>query len=168
LEGCTGGGVAPPPPALMRTRRPHSTSAAPATSGGAEQTRSAPHRTGAAAAARQAPDRGAPTGAAPATYARLFVSIGSRDEIRPGDLVGAIAGEANIPGSRIGKIEIRDSFSIVEVQADVADQVIRAVNGTTMKGRSLRVDYDRGGPGKRPPMKGGGAPRRTVRRPPSG
>jgi ATP-dependent RNA helicase DeaD len=154
--------------ALMRTRRPHSTSAAPATSGGAEQTRSAPHRTGAAAAARQAPDRGAPTGAAPATYARLFVSIGSRDEIRPGDLVGAIAGEANIPGSRIGKIEIRDSFSIVEVQADVADQVIRAVNGTTMKGRSLRVDYDRGGPGKRPPMKGGGAPRRTVRRPPSG
>ena len=77
----------------------------------------------------------------------------------------ALAGEANIPGSRIGKIEIRDSFSIVEVQSDVADQVIRAVNGTTMKGRSLRVDYDRGGPARRPPPRGG-APRRTSRRPP--
>jgi len=113
-------------------------------------------------------ERNAPTGPAPATWARLFVSVGSRDEIRPGDLVGAIAGEAGIPGSRIGKIEIRDSFSIVEVQADVADQVIRAVNGTTMKGRSLRVDYDRGGPAKRPPARGGAGPRRTVRQPPTG
>lgn len=115
--------------------------------------------------ARAATEKSAAPGPAPATWARLFVSIGSRDDIRPGDLVGALAGEANIPGSRIGKIEIRDSFSIVEVQADVADQVIRAVNGTTVKGRSVRVDYDRGGPAKRPPTKGGPA-RRTTRRPP--
>lgn len=106
------------------------------------------------------------TGPAPVTWARLFISIGSRDEVRPGDIVGAIAGEADIPGSRIGKIEIRDSFSIVEVQADVADEVIRAVNGTTLKGRSLRVDYDRGGPARRPPTRSG-PPRRTIRRPPN-
>ncbi|HUE97082.1 MAG TPA: DbpA RNA binding domain-containing protein, partial [Longimicrobiaceae bacterium] len=56
-------------------------------------------------------------------------------------------------------------FSIVEVQSNVADQVIRAVNGTTMKGRSLRVDYDRGGPARRPSPKGGPG-RRTTRQPP--
>jgi len=120
-------------------------------------------------ASRAAParDQAAPAGQAPVTWARLYVSVGSRDEIRPGDLVGALAGEANIPGSRIGKIEIRESFSIVEVQADVADSVIRAVNGTTMKGRSLRVDYDRGGPARRPPPRaGGGGSRRTSRPPP--
>src|SRR5690606_30159323 len=55
----------------------------------------------------------APAGPAPVTWARLFVGIGARDEIRPADLVGAFAGEAGIRGSRIGKIEIRDSFSIV-------------------------------------------------------
>lgn len=115
--------------------------------------------------ARPAPDRSAPAGPAPVTWARLFVGLGSRDDIGPGDLVGALAGEANIPGSRIGKIEIRDSFSIVEVQADVADKVIQAVNGTTMKGRSVRVDYDRGGPARRPPGRGGASPRRTTRKP---
>ncbi|HEX2094049.1 MAG TPA: DEAD/DEAH box helicase [Longimicrobiaceae bacterium] len=126
------------------------------------------------------------TAPAPATWARLYVGVGSRDGIRPGDLVGAIAGEADIPGSRVGKIEIRDTFSIVEVQADVADRVIRAVNGTTLKGRSVRVDYDRGadrprkpaGPPRGGPRGGGegrGGPRtgadgpggrRVVRRPP--
>lgn len=114
-------------------------------------------------------------GPPPATWARLYVGIGSRDGVRPGDLVGAIAGEANIPGSRVGRIDIRDTFSIVEVQADVADQVIRAVNGTTIKGRSARVDYDRGGErgAKRPAGGRGDAPprrddprRSPVRRPP--
>jgi ATP-dependent RNA helicase DeaD len=124
------------------------------------------------------------SGPAPATWARLFVGLGSRDAIRPGDLVGAIAGEADIPGSSVGRIDIRDNFSIVEVQAEVADKVIGALNGTTMKGRSIRVDYDRGGDrgrgagdgqrrgGKRPDGGGrgeggprGGTRRTLVRRP---
>jgi ATP-dependent RNA helicase DeaD len=74
---------------------------------------------------------------------RLFVSTGTRDNIRPGDLVGAITGEAGVKGEQIGKIELRDTFSVVEVAADVADRVIRALNGTTLRGRSLRVDFDR-------------------------
>ncbi len=124
----------------------------------------------------RAPATEAPTGApTPSAIARLYVGVGSRDGIRPGDLVGAIAGEANIPGSQVGRIEIRDTFSIVEVQADAADRVIRAVNGTTIKGRSVRVDYDRagdrarkpGGPGPRGAGGGGGGgARRMVRRPP--
>lgn len=88
-------------------------------------------------------EEGTPLGPAPAAITRLFVGVGSRDGVRPGDLVGAIAGEANLPGSKIGRIDIRDTFSVVEVHADVAEQVIRAVNGTTLKGRSVRVDYDR-------------------------
>jgi ATP-dependent RNA helicase DeaD len=109
---------------------------------------------------RKGPEAGAP----PATWSRLFVGVGSRDDVRPGDLVGALAGEANIPGSKIGKIEIRDSFSIVEVDASVSEAVVRAVNGTTLKGRSVRVDYDRGSDRGR---RGGGAPpRRTDRKPP--
>lgn len=120
----------------------------------------------------------AASGAPPAVWARLYVGVGSRDDVAPRDLVGAIAGEADIKGNQIGKIEIRDSFSIVEVEAAVADRVIQAVNGTTMKGRSVRVDYDRsgdrarrGGPERRPsgrPGPGPGMQRRTVRRPPRG
>lgn len=97
--------------------------------------------------------RAVETGPAPRPWTRLYVGIGSRDEIRPGDLVGALAGEAEIKGSQIGKIEIRDSFSVVEVEADVADRVIRAVNGTTIKGRSVRVDYDRANARPRTPQR---------------
>jgi ATP-dependent RNA helicase DeaD len=79
----------------------------------------------------------------PTAFVRLFVSAGTRDNIRPGDLVGAITGEAGVKGEQIGKIELRDTFAVVEVAADVADRVIRALNGTTMRGRSLRVDFDR-------------------------
>jgi len=95
------------------------------------------------------------TGPAPKTWVRLFVSVGEKEDIGPGDLLGAIAGEAGVEGSQVGKIEIRETFSLVEVIAGVADQVVRKVNGTTIRGRAVRVDYDRGGPGGR----GGGGSR---------
>ncbi len=76
---------------------------------------------------------------------RLFVSVGSRDDIGPGDLLGSLAGESGVDGSQFGRIEIRDTFSLVEVEKAVAEKVIKAVNGVTIRGRSTRVDYDRGG-----------------------
>ena len=79
----------------------------------------------------------------PPAFVRLFVSSGSRDNVRPGDLLGAITGEAGVQGEQVGKIDIRDTFSVVEVTSDVGERVIRALNGTTLRGRALRVDYDR-------------------------
>jgi ATP-dependent RNA helicase DeaD len=76
-------------------------------------------------------------------WVRLFISLGARDQIGPGDLVGAITGESGVEGSQIGKIEIKDTFSVVEVGDTVADRVIRSLNGTTVRGRSVRVDFDR-------------------------
>ncbi|HYW08614.1 MAG TPA: DbpA RNA binding domain-containing protein [Longimicrobium sp.] len=97
---------------------------------------------GPTARAATEPDRTA--GTATSAYARLYVGVGERDGVRAGDLVGAIAGETNIPGSQVGKIEVRDTFSIVEVPAELAEKVIAAVNGITIKGRATRVDFDRG------------------------
>ncbi len=106
-------------------------------------------RTGAPAVERRAPagtvEEASGSAGAPSTFTRLFFSIGSRDGIRPGDLVGAITGEANVTGAQVGRIEMRDTFSVVEVAADVAERVIKALNGTTMRTRALRVDYDRRG-----------------------
>jgi ATP-dependent RNA helicase DeaD len=101
-----------------------------------------------AGAPAQAQAAGAPKPAsAEAGFVRLFVSVGSRDNIRPGDLVGALTGEAGITGDQVGKVDIKDTFTVVEIAAGAADRVIRAMNGTTMRGRSLRVDYDRKGAG---------------------
>lgn len=125
---------------------------------------------------RTPPREAAPSaavGAAPkeaaSSFTRLFVSIGSRDNVRPADIVGAITGEAGVKGDQVGRVDIRESFSVVEIAADVAEKVIRSLNGTTMRGRSLRVDFDRkgagdGGGGRGGPPRGrgpaGGPPRR--------
>ena len=63
--------------------------------------------------------------------------------MRPGDLVGAIANEAGLPGGAIGAIRIADRFSLVEVPADAAEHVIRSLRGTTIRGRRVNVRYDR-------------------------
>ncbi len=139
--------------ALLRRRAPAPAQAAPE-SGAAPRARPA---------SAPAPERST-AGSATAAYARLFVSIGERDGVRAGDLVGTIAGETDIPGSQIGKVDIRDTFSIVEVPAEIAERVIAALNGTTIKGRSVRADHDRGStrkPGGGGPRGGGfGGPRR--------
>lgn len=77
-------------------------------------------------------------------WVRLFLSVGEKDGIGPGDLLGAITGEAGVEGSQVGKIEIRDHFSLVEVPPALAERIIRSLNGTTIRGRAVRVDFDRG------------------------
>ncbi|HET9947909.1 MAG TPA: DbpA RNA binding domain-containing protein [Longimicrobiales bacterium] len=89
--------------------------------------------------------------AAPApVWVKLFIGVGERDGLRPGDLVGAITGEAGVDGRQVGRIEIRDTHSVVEVHESVARRVIKALNGTTIKGRAVRADFDRPRRGRQP------------------
>lgn len=109
-----------------------------------------------AATEPKTPAQGPPPGH---TFTRLFISAGDRDGVRAGDVLGAITGETGIAADLVGKIEINDTFSTVEVDQSVARQVIDALNGTTLRSRSLRVDYDRKGAARARPAQG--------RRPPS-
>lgn len=68
---------------------------------------------------------------------RLYVSIGREDGVRPGDLVGAIANEADIPGRSIGAIEIYDRFSLVDVPSNHVERVLRALKQTTIRGQKI-------------------------------
>ncbi len=77
-------------------------------------------------------------------WTRVFIGAGNRDSVRVGDLVGAITGETGIAGGQIGKIEIRGSFSLVEIDSQVVDQVVDRLNGTAIKGRQVTVKQDRG------------------------
>ncbi len=74
---------------------------------------------------------------------RLFVSIGRKDFVRPGDIVGAIAGESNIPGNSIGHIDIYDKFTYVDVPNDAVSRVLDAMEGNTIKGRRVNVEVAR-------------------------
>ncbi|MDQ3705398.1 MAG: DEAD/DEAH box helicase [Chloroflexota bacterium] len=85
---------------------------------------------------------------------RLVMNVGREAGVRPGDIVGAIANEAGIPGRAIGAIDIYDRVAFVEVPASDRDQVIDALRNTTIKGRKLQVEAAEGGNGKSAPPPG--------------
>ena len=59
--------------------------------------------------------------------------------MRPGDLVGAIANEAEIEPRDIGAIEIADKFSLVEVPDEIADDIVDALRSSHVKGKKVMV-----------------------------
>lgn len=85
----------------------------------------------------------------PADATRLWIGIGRKDRLRPGDLVGAICGETSLKGRDIGAIEITDNFSLVDVPATAADDVAAALGRTTIRGRKVNVRRDRGRTGRK-------------------
>src|SRR5690606_22477388 len=76
--------------------------------------------------------------------ARLFLNLGRKDQIRPNDIVGAIAGETGIPGREIGGIDIFDNFSFVDVPSKDAAHVIDVMNTNTIKGKVVNIELSKG------------------------
>lgn len=71
----------------------------------------------------------------------LRISGGRKQKVRPGDILGALTGEAaGLAGDDIGKIEIHDNFSYVAVAANVSRQAERGLANGRMKGRRFRVE----------------------------
>ena len=68
---------------------------------------------------------------------RLYIDVGRDDNVRPADIVGAIANEAGIPGRSIGAIELFERFSFVEVPSNHSERVLRALKRTTIRGRKI-------------------------------
>ena len=77
---------------------------------------------------------------------RLFVGAGRQAGIRPGDLVGAITGEAGVESRVVGAIEIADKFSLVDVPDELADNIIAALKATTIRGKKVFVRRERDRP----------------------
>jgi ATP-dependent RNA helicase DeaD len=77
-----------------------------------------------------------------AGFSRVFLSIGERDGVRAGDLVGAITGESGITSDRIGKLEIRDGHTVAEIASADAETVIEKMNGVTLRGRRIAARID--------------------------
>lgn len=72
------------------------------------------------------------------------VEVGHRDRVLPGAIVGAIANEAGISGSDIGRIDILQSFSLVEVHTPLSQEQLEVLKHATFGGRELRMRVDQG------------------------
>jgi ATP-dependent RNA helicase DeaD len=70
---------------------------------------------------------------------RLLLNVGKSQGIQPGDIVGAIASEAGIPGRSIGAISIRQHETLVDVQEQHVEKVLRQMTRSTMRGQAVRL-----------------------------
>ena len=72
--------------------------------------------------------------------ARLFINIGKNQGIKPGDILGAIAGESGMPGRMVGSIDMFDKYTFVEVPREQADVVLQAMKDVKIKGKNVHME----------------------------
>ncbi|WP_312245507.1 ATP-dependent RNA helicase DbpA [Stutzerimonas nitrititolerans] len=69
----------------------------------------------------------------------LCIGAGRKEKLRPGDILGALTGDAGIPGAQVGKIALFDFQAFVAVERGVARKALARLNAGKIKGRSLKV-----------------------------
>ena len=74
---------------------------------------------------------------------RFHVSAGKKQGIRPGDILGAVAGECDVPGSDIGEIEILENFSFFTAASEHKNRILKNMEGAQIKGQNVVVELSR-------------------------
>ncbi len=71
---------------------------------------------------------------------RFFLNLGKKDGVRPRDILGAVAGECDIPGNDIGEIEILEKFSFFTAAKEHKNTILKVMNNTAIKGKDVVVE----------------------------
>jgi len=86
---------------------------------------------------------------------KLWIGIGRRDEVGVNELVAYLTREIGVDRALIGRIEVRETYSLIEVPRAEAPRIAETLSGRTMRRRRLVARIDRGAP----PSSGTRAPR---------
>lgn len=70
---------------------------------------------------------------------RLFIDVGRRNNISPGDIVGSIANEADIPGKAIGAIDVNDRFTLVDIPGELVEQVLDRMQRSKIRKFNMNI-----------------------------
>ena len=80
------------------------------------------------------------TGAEEEGMVRLFINIGKKQHVKPGDILGAITGESGMPGKLVGAIDMYDKYTFVEVPREYGKEVLKAMSNSKIKGKSINLE----------------------------
>lgn len=69
----------------------------------------------------------------------IAIAGGRKEKVRPGDILGALTGEAGLPGDAIGKISISDFQALVAIRWDLAKVALERLEDGKIKGRRFKV-----------------------------
>jgi ATP-dependent RNA helicase DeaD len=87
----------------------------------------------------------APTPAVQSGWVKVFVSVGKKEGAGAKDLVGALIREVGLDKAQIGKVDVKETFSLVEVASQVAENAVRRLTGVSIRGRRVAARLDRAG-----------------------
>jgi ATP-dependent RNA helicase DeaD len=73
---------------------------------------------------------------------RYRVAVGHRDRVKPGNLVGAIAGETGLDGRSIGRIQIFDNHSLVDLPKGMPEDIFNSLRNLRVMNRELQITQD--------------------------
>ncbi|HET6718339.1 MAG TPA: ATP-dependent RNA helicase DbpA [Rhodocyclaceae bacterium] len=71
--------------------------------------------------------------------ATLMILGGRKEKIRPGDVLGALTGEAGFTKEQIGKITVTDQNTYVAVAREIAREAVQKLNAGKIKGKTVKV-----------------------------
>nr|WP_300094716.1 DEAD/DEAH box helicase [Sedimentibacter sp.] len=74
---------------------------------------------------------------------RFHVSLGKKQGIRPGDILGAVAGECGIPGSDIGEIEVLENYSFFNAASEHQMRILDRMQGAQIKGKDVMIELSK-------------------------
>ena len=75
---------------------------------------------------------------------RLFISLGKNQGVLPKDIVGMMYREGGLPDGSLGRITLFPKHTLVDVPENCADQAIRNMRNSKLRGKAFRIDVDRG------------------------
>jgi ATP-dependent RNA helicase DeaD len=107
-----------------------------------------------------APPAASPLPDIPAT-SKIYVGLGKKDGATANDFVAVLTKELRFERGKIGRIELRDAYSLIEIPAQDAEKLAGALNGTTVRRKRVTARVDRGP--TRPLRRENGPPGRPVR-----
>ena len=80
----------------------------------------------------------------PGEEVKLFLNVGKKDKIMVKDIVGSISANTAVSGNDIGKINILDKFSFIEVPGEYANEILTSMKDKQIKGRDVRIEVANG------------------------
>ena len=112
------------------------------------------------AVARPAESRDDPAAStAPGATARMFVNVGRQEGVTASDLVAVLTKEVRLDKAKIGRIELKEAYCLVELPAAEIEQIVRGMDGRTVRNKKVHCKVDRGpaapAPRRRAPTSGG-------------
>ncbi len=80
----------------------------------------------------------------PGEEIKLFLNVGKKDKIMVKDIVGSISANTAVSGSDLGKINILDKFSFIEVPGEYVNEILTSMKDKQIKGRDVRIEVANG------------------------